>query len=145
MRDLIRIAKTSLPGWNKRVLTEEDFYRYCTDLEVQVVERETASLGEYTVFRNVHFIILDPSLKRGWRLWVAMHELGHRILHAPLTSHFSYSTVKKFDYQANTIAAVALIPTYLCETKTLGELQEEFGYPNELIAFRKELYDTRRF
>src|ERR1043165_2547607 len=106
---LYRFARKNLPGWNKRILTERDFYRFCVRQGVSVVEAVTDALGRYVVYKGKPFIIHDPSLQSGLKLWVLWHEAGHHLLHTPEPQYFDKISLNRFDFEANFIASIALI------------------------------------
>ena len=140
---LTQIIKKKLPEWNERILTEEDFYAYCQRDKVRVMESELFKhRGEYTIHDNICFILLQTKLKYGEKLWVGFHELGHHLLHYPVPHKFSKGYWRRMDREANFFAAIALIPTWLVESKTFGEMMEEYNYPKELIEIRKEIFEV---
>jgi Zn-dependent peptidase ImmA (M78 family) len=138
---LYRFARKNLQGWNRRILTERDFYHFCLRQSVTVVEAVTDSLGRYVVYKERPFIIHDPSLRGGLKLWVLWHEAGHHLLHTPEPQCFGKVSHDKFNYEANFIASVALIPFPILKSKTYTEIQEENDYPDELMWLRKDIYE----
>lgn len=137
-----QIIKKKLPEWNERILTEDDFYEYCWRDKVRVMESNLfKNKGEYTIHQNICFILLSKKLNFGEKLWVGFHELGHHLLHYPVPHRFSKGYCRRMDREANFFAAIALIPTRLIESKTLGEIAEEYNHPNRLIEIRKQIYD----
>lgn len=140
-----QIIKKKLPEWNKRVFVEDDFYKICKLEKVRVMESDLfKNKGEYTLDDNICFIILNKKLKFGEKLWVGFHELGHHFLHYPVPHRFSKGYWRRMDREANFFAAIALIPTWLVQTKTLNEIIEEYNYPKDLIMIRKEIWDVYR-
>ena len=135
------VAQKAFPHWNKRVVTERDVRRVCHNKGVRIVEGKTGVSGLYVVYRGVPFIVIDPDL--GWPLclWVLLHELAHHLLHVPGLQFFDNRFESKADYEANFIAAVALMPLDLIKRLTFAEIQDEYGYPSELMWFRKEIYE----
>lgn len=140
---LSQILTKKVPDWNKTVWTEDKFSQECVRHKVRIVEDENLKVkGEYTVYKDVSFIALRPKLKNNIKLWVIAHEFGHHLLHYPVTHKFSRSIFIRMDREANFFAAIALIPSSLVTTKTLGEIMEEYNYPKELIIIRKEIWDV---
>lgn len=138
---LSNLVKKKVVGWNKRVFSEEDARNICRELGVQIVVDNIDARGEYIVYKKISFIILKKSLNNHWRAWVLWHELGHHLLHYPGHYLFNQGSTRKADFEANYIASIALIPTFLVKTKTLSEIIEEYNYPKKLIETRKLIYD----
>lgn len=142
---LTSIIQKKVPFWNKKVFTESDLFDLCKIHKARHYEdSEMKGKGEYTIHRGVSFVIINKNLGKIEKLWVGLHELGHHLLHYPVPHRFSKGTKRKLDREANIFASVALIPTYLVESKTLGDIVEEYGYPNDLILVRKEIYEENR-
>lgn len=149
---LTQIIKKKLPEWNERFFIEEDFYFLCQREQVRVMESEKFKhKGEYSIHKDICFILLNKKLNCGEKLWVGLHEFGHHLLHYPVNHRFSKGTRRRMDREANFFAAVALIPTFLIEEnmlvglsvrEALGIIVEEFGYPKDLIKIRQEIYET---
>lgn len=140
---LEQIIKKKLQNWNGRVFSLDDFYAVCARENVRVMESNLFKhKGEYSIHEGIAFILLQAKLKREEKLWIAFHELGHHLLHYPVNHKFSKSIIRRMDREANFFAAIALIPTRLVKSKTLGEIMEEYNYPKELILIRKEIFDV---
>lgn len=129
-------------GWNKRPLTIEDFDQYCYEEGIWVYKVPLKhDEGMFFRFRERPVIVLNKRLAPGMLVWAAFHELGHYCLHPPELQYFAAGTTDKANYEANFLAAIALIPKRYVEMYTKADIQEEYGYPNELFALRKELYE----
>ena len=138
-----QLIKKKLPEWNTRVFDADDLDRLTQSMKLPIIESATAKAkGEYLIIEKLPVILLKPKLKSAEKLWVCYHELGHHLLHYPVSHKFSKSFQRRMDGEANFFAAVALIPTYLVESKTLGEIMEEYNYPKELISIRKVIYEN---
>ena len=140
-QDIIRLTA---PDWNKRVFNEEDFHEFCETEGICITEAQIGVAGLYTIYGGIPFIVLDPTLRGGQKLWVEFHELAHHWLHIPDTELFDYCSGKR-EIQANMVAACALIPLPIVRSKTAYEIQQEYGYPSELLRFRFALFRERRF
>ncbi len=138
---LSSLAKKKIVGWNQKIFTEENFYQICEAEKVSVVEWKIKPRGEYLIHEGFPFIILRPNLNPQWRSWVCWHELAHHFLHSPGHYLFNRSNARKVDFEANFVASIALIPTFLTKTKTMAEIIEEYNYPIRLIELRKQIYD----
>lgn len=140
------ILKKKVPVWNDLIFNEDAVDHLIQILELPIVEDENAKAkGEYCVDDDgFSFIILKPNLKNPLKVWIILHEIGHHLLHHPVPHKFSKGTKRKMDWQANYFAAIALIPTKLVESKTFGEIEEEYNYPKALINLRKRIYDIHR-
>lgn len=133
-----------LPDWNKRVHFESDALAFCAANDVIAIETDLITdLGEYRLHREKPFILINKFLEARHRAWVYFHEIGHFILHPTTCAKFSDAVTKrKIEREAHFVAAVALLPQYVLNTKNLCEIQDEFSFPRRLILLRKEIYDT---
>ncbi len=133
--------------WNKRPLNTQDFYRICRRERVRVHELPLRVAGFYMVIKGKPHIYLNNRLRGLAWLQAAFHELGHHLLHAPVpgssTAAYFYQLTPntKEEKQAEAFAAVALIPELLLRKNSTWELQEEYGYPSELLWLRREIYE----
>ncbi len=140
---LSQLIKKKLPQWNEKVFGADDLDKLSQSMKVPIIVNETAKAkGEYLLIEDAPLILLKPKLKPAEKLWVAFHEVGHHLLHYPVPHKFSKSLQRRMDREANFFAAIALIPTWMVESKTFGEIAEEYNYPKDLILVRKEIYDT---
>lgn len=139
---LAHIKRAIMPDLDKRVYSESDLAQLCTTHDVHICEAHTGCLGIYLVYRAVPFIVLDSELSGGMRLWVAYHEFAHHVLHSPNSFAFTPSTRRKADFEANVVAACALIPKKLFIHATLEAIQDEYGYPDGLLKLRKFIYQN---
>lgn len=123
-------------GWNKRVFDESDFYRLCNSKGVRVFEDAEMPLpGAYCVYDKLPVIFIARRLRGTERLRVQFHELGHHWLHYPLVQFF-INLNNKIEFEANIVAACALILFPLLRSRDVWRLEEEYGYSKKLIAFR---------
>lgn len=140
---LSQLIKKKLPEWNVKIFNEDDLYDLADDLRLPIIETEVAKAkGEYLIVNDEPLILLKPKLKKSDKIWVLSHEFGHHYLHHPVPHKFSKGLQKRMDREANFFATIALIPTWLVESKTLGEITEEYGYSKDLILIRKEIYEA---
>lgn len=124
-------------GWNRRVLTSDDFDRFCEIEEVIVEERETGFPGLYRREQNRPIISISPLVLPRARPWVLWHEMGHVLLHDPACA-FMYAGNQKLERQADLIAACALIPRPLLDELTIWEIHDQYRYPIELYELRQK-------
>ncbi|MGI8655439.1 MAG: ImmA/IrrE family metallo-endopeptidase [Pyrinomonadaceae bacterium] len=144
MNLISRKFKRLIKGWNKRPLTEADFYAICEAEGIVVIENGSCHMrwrGLYTVILDVPTIIINANIKGLERLWTMFHELGHHFLHSPSTCFFSESTLHKTQSEANAFAAIALIPERHVKQRPLWELYELDEYAVKLFQIRIELYE----
>ncbi len=144
MKMIAALAARKIENWNTRVLGVPEARAFCAANSIYIVEDRRRKFGRLQFYKDYVFMLVNPKLQPGWRDWVFWHEIGHFLLHAPETSNFSAVMRRKNDAEANFIAAVALIPCSLVETATYGEIQDDFGYPAELLKIRKYIYDTEK-
>lgn len=133
---LASILKKKIPYWNEIPFTEDLFYQACKETAVAVIDADIRSKGEYAILRSKSFIVLRHGLTGPLRLWVGLHELGHHLLHAPVTHRFSRGTVRRMDREANFFAAIAMIPSRLVERSVTNV---DLDHPRGLIEIRKEI------
>jgi Zn-dependent peptidase ImmA (M78 family) len=138
------LVEKKFPQWNQFVCSEETARELCFEEKVRVVEAQIRARGEYLIYRQVPFIIIKNNLPSKWRAWVLWHELAHHWLHHPGNYKFHKTVIRKFDFEANFVAAIALIPTMLLELMTLEEIAAEFNYPTELLEVRRKIYEYYR-
>lgn len=141
---LSNLAQKKIENWNKSVLTIEDGEMFCYKNGVRLITAPIASRGEYTVYKKIPFIIIRENLNPKWKTWVLWHEIAHHILHYPGNYLFSSSSARKIDFEANFVAAVALMPLSIIGQLTVSEIIAEYGYPKEIIEIRKLIYDNYR-
>lgn len=133
---LSELAHKRLEGWNEKVLNEDAGLHYCRQNKICVVDDRREEYGRIVFYKGYAFILINPKLELAMRTWVLFHEIGHFILHSPHSSKFCPLLKRKSDREANYVAAVAMMPKAAIEGKTFAEIQEEFGYPDELITIR---------
>lgn len=135
-----------MPDWNSRALNYSDGLTFCTARRIILLETDLITdSGEYRLYKDRHFIFLHKFIDERFKAWVLWHEIAHFILHPVSIAQFSDSVTKrKIEKEANFVSAIALMPASILLTKTLGEVQEEYGYPTRLIYLRKWIYDSYR-
>jgi Zn-dependent peptidase ImmA (M78 family) len=133
-------------GWNRRVLTQEDFARICRRERIRVEELPLSVRGFYGVCKGKRFIALDSRVRGVPRLFTAYHELAHHFLHVPKATasvnFFHLREDPKVKFEADAFAVVALIPEPLLRRMPTWEIEEEFGYTRDMINFRLKVLDT---
>ena len=139
------LAKFQKLGWNKRILTEADFYRICQRERIKVIEMLLLVPGFYMTCKGRAFICIDSRLRSVRWLHVAFHELAHHFLHAPANaasaSFFQINEAPKVLFEAEAFAVVALIPETLLRSMLTGEIEEMHGYPREMLEFRLKVLE----
>ncbi len=102
-------------GIGVRALTEEDFYRICAELSIEIIHSPHKFAFTFSMMGQ-RFIVL-PRRRRGIRwLFRAFHELGHVMAgHAEHSPHVAFYGLEtqfhdKNEVEADTIALVALMP-----------------------------------
>jgi Zn-dependent peptidase ImmA (M78 family) len=130
---------------NRRIFTLEIVEQICRSEKIDLI-RDPSLLwpGVYLVRRKKPRIFYDAALRGVDLLKTILHELGHHFQHAPQMCFYDPSSLTKAEYQAETFTAFALMPLALIKTKTVLELIEEFDYPHDLIAHRKDLFELYR-
>lgn len=129
-------------GFNERVLTLDDFDKFCEN-EGIIFHYNTMThfRGLYTVVDSVPCISVSNALRPLDRQVVAWHEGGHHVYHSHKTAFFCDSALtRKSEYEANCVAAIALMPRPLLDM-SFNDLQEELGYSRDLLWFRKRIFE----
>ena len=134
--------------WNKKPLTEDDFYRLCSRRKITVVEMPLRTNGFYYCVKGRHFIAVDSRLTRHKKLLVMFHEFAHYVMHAPdtgVTANF-HGVGKKTrkEAEADIFALCALMPRGWIDDGRLAEIAEEEGIPPDLIAARLRIFEHHR-
>lgn len=131
-------------GWNKRPLTEEDFYKLCKRFRIKVTEMPLVTGGFYYCVGGRHFIAYDSRLQPGKKLLVQFHELAHYLMHVPdmgVTASFhGVGRRTRKEKEADAFALCALIPKTWIETRTVQELIEDEGLDEKMVADRLAVY-----
>jgi Zn-dependent peptidase ImmA (M78 family) len=140
---LTSIIQKKEPRWNREIYLYDEMPAFCKRHRARYFEDETLKIrGEYTIYKNQPFIIVKKKLGCEMKAWIALHEGGHHLLHAPTPHKFSTSLLNRMDREANFFAALALIPTWLYMSKTPGEIVEEYNYPWELMKIRAAIWEA---
>jgi Zn-dependent peptidase ImmA (M78 family) len=134
------LAKLTRWGWNRRPLTEADFFTICDAEVVRVIELPLPQRGLYLVRHGMPVIALDEGLRGTERLFIQWHELGHHFLHTPDSCHFSLSLTDKIQFQANVIASCALIPQTIIRACEFDVIAEEFEVSRDIITMRAQVW-----
>ena len=147
MRFLSETASAACRQWNRKPLTEDDFYRICRRLKVSVTEMPLRTNGFYYSVRGSHFIAIDSKLPPVKRLFVMFHELGHFLLHLPdsgTTANFhGVGHRDRKEREADIFAICSLIPRSWIADRTPDELIGDEGLDPEMVAERVAIYRLR--
>jgi Zn-dependent peptidase ImmA (M78 family) len=136
----LSLEKLAKYGFNKRPLTEADFYKICEAERIEVIERSDVSNIFYMTVLGEPSIVLGNSRKhRGIkRLFAMFHELAHHFLHPgdDIEEVFFFGiSDSKEEFEADSLATIALIPE-----KNIGKPEILEHSPK---AFAKKIYDDR--
>lgn len=134
------IEKNTPPEWNVRVLTEDDFWTYCDERNIDVRPVQLEQPGYSITDPAKPIIFIHDELRGIERLYTLYHELGHHFLH-PSRIQFFCGWDQKIEFEANVIAACALVPRTLLTHHWPSEIAELYGYPNWLVTFRQKLLE----
>jgi Zn-dependent peptidase ImmA (M78 family) len=141
---LAHVFKKLIKEWNKRPLTEKDFFKLCKKFKVLVIEDGSNNMvgrGMYMVIEGIPTIFINSRLTGLERLWTMFHELGHHLLHTPETCFFSDSIHHKDQHEANIFAAIALIPENVARQRPLWNLYDLDEFAARLFEIRLEVFD----
>ncbi len=131
-------------GWNRRILTYEDFEFLCTQLGVYVLSLPVEIEGLYTHYRERPVIVLSQALTGHRRTFIAWHEMAHFLCHHPGIARFDVTSISKAERQANAIAACALIPQRLIRTMEFNAIAEQLNLPHDLVLQRADVWRNYR-
>lgn len=133
--------------WNSRAMTERDFYRLCKRHKIVVQEMPLRVGGFYYCVLGRHYIAVNSRLRQQEKLFVMFHEFAHYLIHAPDTgvtaSFHGIGRKTRKEFEADAFATCALISRKMIESRSIQELIEEDGLPEDLVSARVELYRTR--
>ena len=140
-RDLL--LHNTPPEWNVKVLTQDDFDYYCDRAGIAVKETPLELPGLYICRDSQPQIFLSDELRGFERLFIAFHELAHHWLHPPGVQMF-HGLSNRVEYEADVVAACALIPKTTLTHYWPSEIADVYGYTHDLITFRCEIFDRWR-
>jgi Zn-dependent peptidase ImmA (M78 family) len=129
--------------WNKKPLTDEDFYRLGKRHKITVQEMPLRVSGFYYCMLGRHYIAINSRLGHPKKLFVMFHEFAHYLIHAPdsgATANFHGIGKKtRKEFEADAFAVCALIPRPVVESRSVQDLIEVEGLPEELVRQRIDL------
>ena len=132
------LEKLKKYDFNRRILTETDFYRICAGEKIKVLELDV-SASFYMSVSNESFIVLSKKLKGLKRTFVMFHELSHHFLHGgtDAASAFYFGLLEsKNEFEADALALIALIPIEALESFDFLD-----DHPNR---YARKLYKDRQ-
>ena len=142
-----KISKLRI-GWNRRPLTEDDFYRICRRLHVTVVHATVTKGGFQLHLKGRNFITIDVGLTGFKRTFVMFHELGHYLFHTPdhgVAVNFHNVGLKtRKEIEADAFALCALIPRCWIKTRSPEEICEQEGIDIEVLHERLAIYERHK-
>lgn len=133
-------------GWNKRSLTQEDFYDLCRRLKIKVEELPLLTVdGAYSCDKKKHFIAVNSRLPLMRQTFVMFHEFGHYLMHLPSTGPIdrqcSAPTKRRSreEREADAFAYCAVLPLSLMSSRPDEEIADLFG--NTFFMERLAVYE----
>lgn len=131
--------------WNQKPLTQDDFYRLCKQNKVTVQEMPLRVSGFYYCLLGRHYIAIDTRLRQHKKLFVMFHEFAHYLMHAPdtgVTANFHGIGKKtRKESEADAFALCAIIPKTWLESRSIAEIAEEEGIPEDILRERLAVYE----
>ena len=132
-------------NWNKRPLTEADFFKLCRKHKVAVQEMPLKVSGFYYCVMGKHCIAINSRLSPQKKLFVMFHEFGHFLLHSPSGSatanYHGFGKRTRAEIEADSFALCALMPLVWVESGRLAELAADAGYDPGLTQQRLAVFD----
>ncbi len=140
---LANVAKSHFDFYGVSVPPEDTALEFFRAQRIKIVDDKRQHFGKLKRYKGYTFLLINPNLEKGWRLWVFWHEIAHIIFGHP-ADNFSTGFVKKNDREANFIAATILITEEMITTMTYAEIQEEYGLPMSLILIREKIAERQQ-
>lgn len=145
---------TLCPDWNRRQLTENDFYDFCDCQDILVIEtplryRINAMLW---FVENQYVATINSRLHGITRLFSMWHEVGHFLMHSPSRTVGTYfwgdekiysHQNRREENQADAFALCCLIPKPWISRKTFNDLLDE-GFTEKQVWKRKEIFEKHQ-
>jgi Zn-dependent peptidase ImmA (M78 family) len=75
--------KEAFPQFNKKPITERDFWRVCKKRKIIVREMPLLVNGYYERKKSKDYILINSGLSGSAWLHTALHELAHQMFHIP--------------------------------------------------------------
>lgn len=126
-------------------MTQDDFYRLCKQNKVTVQEMPLRVSGFYYCLLGRHYIAIDTRLRQHKKLFVMFHEFAHYLMHAPdtgVTANFHGIGKKtRKESEADAFALCAIIPKTWLESRSIAEIAEEEGIPEDILRERLAVYE----
>lgn len=125
-------------GFNRRELTEKDFYEICEREGIIVLEMDVPT-SFYFRAEGLSFIVIKKRQTGLRRLFSMFHELAHHFLHGGQTaeSAFFFGLLEtKAEIEADALATVALVPH--------SSLANFDFLENHPVRFAKQLFRNRQ-
>lgn len=134
------LERNAPPEWNVKVLTETDFWILCASARI-LVEEVPISRHGFRIERDRYSVIFVNNRLRGAeRMFVLWHELAHVFLHPPGIQFFHGYNSQTED-EADTFAVCSMIPRPLLDHYWPSEIAELYGYPPDMVEFRRDIFD----
>lgn len=137
------VPKSHFDFYGVRVPHEDEALEFCRKNKIYIVHDRRQKFGKLKRYKGFVFLLINPKLEKGWRLWVLWHEIAHFIFGHP-SGNFSINFTDKHDREANFVAATTLITFEMITTMPFAEIQEEYGYPIELIKIRDTIAEREK-
>lgn len=132
-------------GFNYRPLQWQDFESLCKREDILLFITPMPRRGFYRVVRGVSCIGLDKRLPYSLLQETAWHEIGHYFLHSPELHLYGHPNKPKTEYQAQVVAACALIPQSIIRTTEFAEIEERLNVQRDLVLFRARVWQNLNF
>lgn len=140
---LPNVAKSHFDFYGVAIPHEDEALEFCRKSKIIIVHDKRQPFGKLKRYKGYVFLLINPKLEKGWRLWVLWHEIAHFIFGHP-SGCFSTNFKEKNDREANFVAATTLITFEMITTMTFAEIQEEYGYPMPLIKIRAKIAEREQ-
>jgi Zn-dependent peptidase ImmA (M78 family) len=132
--------------WNRRPLTEADFYRLCKKHKVTVDEMPLRVSGFYYCVKGRHFIAINSNMPCSQKLFVMFHEFAHFLFHVPdsgTTANFHGIERKtRKEVEADAFALCAIIPKSWIESGRIEDMVRDDEMPKEILKERLGLFEN---
>lgn len=119
----------------------QDFENLCKLRDIQVIRAPSRFKALYLIRKGFYVIYLNSNLEGFEKTFVAFHELTHHFQGESFSFYSTPNYFSKPDYQANTMACFATMPTRDIQGYSRKQLIQSYTVAEEIIDFRLMLFN----
>jgi Zn-dependent peptidase ImmA (M78 family) len=141
---LLERARARIENFNREQLFLDDLFAHCDDRHIEVVWRPMRVAHGCSFYdEGEPYICLNPLVSKPEQIIAGWHEYLHITEHVPGVTTFSTGTffnLSKFEYQAQVVGVMALMPDVMIRWLNEEEIMGEFGVSQDIARFRLSLF-----